>query len=92
MTYRRVDTNQRLIVAALRAAGATVQHLHMVGQGCPDVLCGFGGRNFVIEIKGDHGRMTRDEIEWHECWRGDVCVVHTVDEALRAIGVRSDSK
>lgn len=87
MTYKRVDANQRLIVAALRQAGATVQHLHMVGHGCPDVLCGISGRNVLLEIKHGHGRLTKDEREWHECWRGEVYVVYTVDDALKAIGV-----
>ena len=47
----RVDANQPVIVAALRAIGATVQHLHAVGQGCPDILVGYDGVNFLMEIK-----------------------------------------
>ena len=46
---KSVDANQPEIVAALRAAGATVQHLHEVGQGCPDILAGFRGRNYLID-------------------------------------------
>lgn len=42
----RVDANQSEVVAAFRAAGATVQHLHMVGGGCPDC------RAFVLFCKG----------------------------------------
>lgn len=42
----RVDANQSEVVAALRAVGATVQHLHMVGGGCPDC------RAFVLFCKG----------------------------------------
>ena len=48
---KRVDMNQPEIVADLRGIGATVQHLHMVGKGCPDILVGFRGNNWLFEIK-----------------------------------------
>ncbi len=46
-----VDRNQPEIVAALRAAGATVEYLHAVGGGCPDLLVGYRGANYVLEVK-----------------------------------------
>lgn len=83
----RVDANQAEIVAALRAAGATVQPLHQVGQGCPDLLVGYRGVNYLIECKGMSGRFTYFEYAWIRTWAGrDVCVAYSVDEALRAIG------
>ncbi len=65
MTPKRVDANQKVIVAALEDAGATVTHLHEVGKGCPDILVGYGkqehetllevvyteGSNYLMEIK-----------------------------------------
>jgi DNA-binding NarL/FixJ family response regulator len=36
----KVDANQTEITAALRQMGATVQHIHTVGKGCPDLLVG----------------------------------------------------
>lgn len=47
----RVDNNQQVIVAALRQHGCTVQHLHVIGKGCPDLLIGVNGANFLLEIK-----------------------------------------
>jgi Holliday junction resolvase len=85
-----VDANQREIVAALRGVGCTVQHLHTVGQGCPDILVGCRGTNLLMELK-DHRRppsarkLTPDEVEWHERWRGQVVVVSSVEEALLAV-------
>lgn len=84
---RRVDENQPDIVAALRAVGATVQHLHEVGGGCPDILVGYRGANYVIEIKNTRGKLTPREAAWHGAWRGQVAVVRSVDEALSVIGV-----
>ena len=84
---RRVDNNQRSIVAALRDIGASVQHLHIIGKGCPDILVGFRGRNYLMEIKMERGKLTPDEDEWHERWRGQVAIVRDADDALRVIGV-----
>lgn len=86
----KVDRNQAEIVAALRAIGATVQLLHSVGAGCPDILCGFRGRNVLLEIKDGNKppsarKLTADQVEWHGGWKGQVAVVEDVDAALAVI-------
>ena len=92
----KVDSNQKEIVAALRGAGATVQHLHTVGQGCPDILVGYRSRNYLMEIKDgakppSKQKLTPDEEEWHAAWKGDVQVVRNAGEALFVIGVHLGS-
>lgn len=87
----RTDANQTQIVAALRGVGATVQHMHQLGKGCPDLLIGFRGVNYVMEIKdGDKPlsaqRLTPDEQAWVFGWGGAVDVVNSVDDALDRIG------
>lgn len=87
----KVDRNQAEIVAALRGVGATVQPLHAVGKGCPDLLVGFRGVNFLLEVKdwqnSPSGRaLTPDQVEWHGGWKGHVAKVETVDAALVVIG------
>lgn len=84
---RRADANQSEIVAALRAAGATVQHLHTVGAGCPDILVGYQGRNYLIEIKTEDGTLTDAQVEFIGEWRGHVDVATTPEQALGAIGI-----
>lgn len=87
----KVDRNQSEIVAALRSAGATVQPLHAVGQGCPDLLVGYRGRNWLIEVK-DWQAQTSDrklnprQVEWHDGWKGQVAKVETPEAALAVIG------
>lgn len=78
----RADVNQVDIVAALRAIGATVQHLHTVGAGCPDILVGYRGANYLVEIKSPGGKLTADEREWHAAWCGQVAVIYGVDDAI----------
>jgi hypothetical protein len=93
MSYiRKVDDNQAEIVQALRDAGASVQPIHTIGRGCPDLLVAFRNCNYVFEVKD--GRkppsarvLTDDEVRWHREWNGPVEIVSSIDEALRAIGV-----
>lgn len=82
---KRVDANQREIVAALRAIGCTVQDLHEVGRGCPDLLIGFKGVNYLAEVKSEHGMMTGDEEAWHWEWMGQVAVIRTIEEAIACL-------
>ncbi|HLF66416.1 MAG TPA: hypothetical protein VI522_02245 [Gammaproteobacteria bacterium] len=84
---KKVDKNQVEIVAALRKMGASVQHLHAVGKGCPDILAGIKNQNILIEIKDgkkplSKQKLTPDQIKWHQEWRGQVSIVKSVDDAI----------
>lgn len=90
----KVDVTQAEVVAALKGAGATVLHLHSVGEGCPDLLAGFRGRNWLIEVKPDIGSPSRrklrpNQVEWHAGWKGQVATVETPEAALAVIGAIS---
>ena len=78
----KTDINQQAIVDAYRRLGASVLLLHRVGQGCPDICLGVDGLNVLQEIKMPKGKLTPDEAEWHESWRGQVEIVRSVDEAI----------
>lgn len=90
MRAARVDANHGAIVDALRAVGASVQSLAKVGEGVPDLVVGFRGANYLLEIKdGDKPpskqALTPDQVTWHAAWRGQKQVVNSVTSALRAI-------
>ena len=63
MSAARVDANQPEIVKALRGVGATVQHLHKVGQGCPDLMVGWRllHQAVVAQAKIDGGATGADK-------------------------------
>jgi hypothetical protein len=84
----RVDTNQTEIVAAARKLGAGVLHLHQVGQGCPDLLLGARGINYLIEIKMPGADLTPQEAQFHLWWPGQVAVVRSVEELVEVISGR----
>jgi len=90
MRAAKVDANQSEIVSALRAIGCTVQHLHSVGKGCPDLLVGYRGVNMLMEIKDGNKPpsarlLTADQIDWHGNWRGQVVTVSSAIEALSMV-------
>jgi hypothetical protein len=86
MTAKRIDDLQPEIVLTLRKTGCTVLSLAAVGKGCPDLLVGFAGRLYLLEVKSEHGHLTGDQVIFHNTWYQHVQVVHNELEALRAIG------
>lgn len=81
----KVDQNQREIIDALRRVGASVYPLHFAGKGCPDLIVGFRGRNFLLEVKTERGRLNAEQRDFHQAWRGQVAVVRSRREAVEAI-------
>lgn len=90
----RIDANQPEIVAALRRAGASVTPLSSMGKGVPDLLVGYQGVNYLLELKDPNAlrgpaqamQLTPDEVAWHESWLGQVAVICNIEEALQLIG------
>ena len=94
MRAKRVDSNQKELVAALRAVpGVVVFHTHDVGKGFPDLAVSWRGsrQNFLFEIKdGDKPpsarKLTPKEELFHDTWPGQVDVIETAEEALLKMG------
>ena len=83
------DANQKEIVVALEKVGATVLDLHRVGQGCPDILVGWRGSCYLLELKTLKGKLEPSQIEFRDMWKGHFAVVRSPMEALKAIGAVS---
>jgi hypothetical protein len=81
----RRDKNQGEVVAALRAAGASVIDLAGVGRGCPDLAIGYNGVTLFLEVKSPGGRLTPDQEAWFSQWRGRAVVIRSAGEALALI-------
>ncbi len=88
----RVDGNHREIVKALRQIGCSVLNLAPVGEGCPDLLIGFRGANYLLEVKTARGQTNARQRAFKQAWRGHYAVVRSVDEAYGAIGVLVDKQ
>ena len=86
----KIDNNQKKIVEQLRKCGYSVQSLATIGSGCPDILVGKGGRNYLFEIKDgskppSQRKLTPDEITWALNWKGQVDVVTDIDQILKIL-------
>lgn len=81
----RVDANHGKIVAAFRKAGASVFSGAALGQGFPDLIVGYAGRTFLVEVKdGDKPlsarTLTPDQQEFVKNWKGDWTLIESVEE------------
>lgn len=81
--YGRVDANHNQIVEALRAIGASVVSLASLGGGVPDLLVGWNGCNFLMEVKTVSGRLTRDQKVFFAEWRGHCKLVRSPRDATQ---------
>ena len=93
----KVDANQSEIVSALREVGASVAVTSALGKGFPDIVVGFRGINYLMEIKDgekspSRQKLTYDEQIWLSLWRGQVNVVNSVKAALDVLGLSLPSQ
>jgi hypothetical protein len=80
-SYHRLDANHRAIVEGLRERGVSVEL-----KGPLDVLCGFRGRNYLLEVKTARGKVRRSQEGFLQSWKGQAAIVRNLEEALREIG------
>ena len=78
------DGNEDDIVLCLEAAGATVTRISI--KNVPDLLVGFRGRNYLLEVKMPKGKLSEGQQIFIDDWQGYVAIVRSIDDALRAIG------
>lgn len=77
------DENELEIVNALRAIGASVAHLS--SKGIPDLLVCFRNKLYLMEVKKPKGKLTLDQIKFHENWKGEIHIVRTAHEAIEIL-------
>lgn len=87
---KRVDENQKALTKLFRDMGASVAILSDLGKGCPDILLGYKGQNFLVEIKNGKKppsgqKLTEPEQKFFDTWKGQVCIVKSDTEAVDLI-------
>jgi Holliday junction resolvase len=90
MRAAKIDANQRDIVDYLRARGVSVAITSGIGDGFPDLVCGFRGKNILLELKdGDkvlsQQKLTAKQIVFHSLWRGQIAVVNSPETAWKEV-------
>lgn len=89
-TAARVDANQTEIVKALRRVGASVLIISQL-KNCFDILVGYNGVNFIMEIKDgsqplSKRKLTEGELKFKDNWKGgEYYIIESVEDALNTI-------
>jgi Holliday junction resolvase len=91
-TKAKVDDNQAEIVEGLRKAGVSVVVTSSAGKGFTDIVVGFRGENYLIEIKDGNKppaqrKLTPDQVKFHREWKGQIAVANNLTEAFKIIGL-----
>ena len=91
MRAMRQDKNQTEIMAALEKIGASVEAIRSLHGGCPDLLVGFQGRNYLIEVKvPKEGRLSDIQKVWRDDWSGGKpFVIKSVEDVILWAGLVS---
>ena len=93
---RRVDANQKEIVSTLRKLGIAVAITSGVGQGFPDIVCGYRGVNYLFEIKDENKppserELTEKEQKFFNNWRGQIAMILNAQEAIDIMTADADT-
>lgn len=87
----RTDQNQAEIVKALRGIGCTVYSMAQLGDGMPDLLVGYKGKTWLVEVKDGNKppsarKKTEDQIRFWDTWTGGgLVMVESAEHALKVI-------
>ena len=86
----RVDANQKEVVKQLRDRGVSVLHTHQLGKGAPDLILGYYGSNYLVELKDgaktkSQQKLTADELDFMNKWRGNYAVCNSLEQILQLI-------
>lgn len=79
----RSDNNQAEIVKDLRAIGCTVLVVSALLNF--DLLVGFRGDNYMLEIKQPGKKLRKEQQRFHGWWRGKIYKVESFDDCLEII-------
>lgn len=88
---KRTDSNHAEIIKALRKIpNLSVFSTHEVGKGFPDIVIGYKGINYLIEIKDGKKppsarKLTPDEVKFHQDWNGQIDTIKNFEELLQII-------
>ncbi len=89
MRVRRADANQPEIVAYLRGLGYHVAHTHTIGHGFPDLLVSKKVKGIpwsaLLEVKAPGGKLTKDEQEFAEEYRGKLIVCYGPEDCAEKL-------
>jgi hypothetical protein len=86
---KKTDRNHAEIMQVLRKIpGVSVFSTHAVGKGFPDLVVGYMGMNYLLEVKDgekppSQRKLTADEVRFHNSWMGQIAIVNSIDDLIK---------
>jgi hypothetical protein len=66
--------------------GASVFQTHLVGRSFPDLVIGYQGVTFLVEIKRPNADLKEGQVKFHDNWKGSKpFVVRTLDDVVSVL-------
>jgi hypothetical protein len=72
-----------MLVAELRRLGWTVKHLHMVGEGMPDLIVAKHQIEKLVEVKMPGASLTPAQEIFHGEWPAHIPIIETVEDVRK---------
>jgi hypothetical protein len=91
---KRTDRNHREISTACKQIpGVSYFNTHEIGKGFPDIVIGYKGKNYLVEIKDgtkapSQRKLTKAEAVFHESWTGQIATITSVDDLLTLLRIK----
>lgn len=88
---RKTDLNHKELIDKIRKIpNISVFSTHTIGKGFPDIVVGYKGLNYLIEIKDgskykSQKKLTESELKFHNSWKGQVSIAENIDDVLKLI-------
>jgi len=79
------DANQADIVRVFEDLGCTVADTSALGGDFPDLVVGVAGRNLLVEVKSQDGKLTEGQDGFRERWRGQYDVVRSAGDVVNLV-------
>lgn len=82
---KRTDRNHKEILDYCRSRGASVYSTHALGKGFPDIVMGYKGINYLLEVKDgakppSQRKLTLDEEAFHGKWKGMLHIIKSTSD------------
>tara|TARA_R110000765_G_scaffold315765_1_gene408283 strand:- start:234 stop:518 length:285 start_codon:yes stop_codon:yes gene_type:complete len=75
------DANEAEIIEQFKVHGFSVYPLDQP----LDLLVGYMGRNYLIEVKMPKGNLTDAQVQFLDGWRGSANIIRTTEEATEFV-------
>tara|TARA_R110000850_G_scaffold188906_1_gene314546 strand:+ start:246 stop:533 length:288 start_codon:yes stop_codon:yes gene_type:complete len=82
------DANEKEIVTELQSQGFTVERMDVPA----DLLAGYGGHDYLIEVKMPKATLTGPQTIFYGEWRGSKTILRSIEAAREwAINTKKDT-